>query len=123
MTEPPLRPSLQAALAELRREAAGLRRYGAEPQAIAVERACDVVEAAMRAELDAVLTLEEASRESRYSSDHIRHLVADGTLPNVGRKGAPRVRRADLPRRAPHRAAGGYDPDADALQLAARHTR
>src|SRR5438128_1368457 len=28
-----------------------------------------------------------------------RYLVRDGTLPNVGKKGAPRVRRGDLPKK------------------------
>lgn len=47
-----------------------------------------------RAEL---LTLTEAATESGYSEDHIRHLVSEGRIPNAGRKGAPRVRRGDLP--------------------------
>jgi hypothetical protein len=76
----------------------------------------------IRAEQDAVLTLAQASAESGYRVDSLRHKLADGTLPNAGRKGSPRIRRADLPRKAtaPVVALGGYDPDADALEL---HTR
>ena len=43
------------------------------------------------------LTLGEAAALSGYSVDHIGSLVRHGKLPNVGRKYAPRIRRADLP--------------------------
>lgn len=52
------------------------------------------------------LTLSEAALESGYSEDHLRHLVADGTIPNAGERGRPRIRRGDLPQKP------GYDPDA-----------
>jgi hypothetical protein len=65
------------------------------------------------------LTLADAAKESGYSSEHLRHLVASGKLENVGRKHAPRVRRADLPRKCPVEREGHYDADADALSLVA----
>ena len=43
------------------------------------------------------LTLAQASRESGYSEDHLRHLVADGTVANAGERGRPRIRRSALP--------------------------
>ncbi len=44
-----------------------------------------------------VLTIAEAAATSGYSVDHIRHQVAAGKITNMGVKGAPRVRRGDLP--------------------------
>ena len=74
----------------------------------------------------ATLTLAEAALESGYSVDHLRHAVASGQIANAGRRGAPRIRRADLPKKpgAPATApAGGYDPDADARSLAGKTLR
>ena len=50
-------------------------------------------------EQDAPLSLTEAARESGFSADHLGRLVRAGHLRNAGRKGAPRIRRCDLPRR------------------------
>ena len=44
-----------------------------------------------------VLTIGEAAGTSGNSVDHIRHLVAEGKIPNIGVRGSPRVRRGDLP--------------------------
>ena len=44
-----------------------------------------------------VVTLLEASRIGGYSVDHLQRLVARHTITNVGRKYAPRIRRADVP--------------------------
>jgi len=56
---------------------------------------------AMSASEDAeTLTLAEAAPESGYSRDHLARLVRAGALPNAGRRGAPRLRRKDLPRKA-----------------------
>ncbi len=52
---------------------------------------------ALREAADEVLTLAEASSESGYSESRLRHLIADGTLPQAGERGRPRVRRGDLP--------------------------
>lgn len=46
---------------------------------------------------DDELTLSDASALSGYSSDHLSRLIREGKLENLGRKGAPRIRRADLP--------------------------
>jgi hypothetical protein len=66
------------------------------------------------------LTLREAAQESGYSIDRISELVLKGVVPNAGRKGKPRVRRGDLPRKAVRReaavASSGSNPDiGDAL--------
>lgn len=49
-------------------------------------------------ELEA-LTLEQAAQESGYSYSQLQKLLAGGTLPNVGAKNHPRVRRGALPRK------------------------
>jgi hypothetical protein len=61
------------------------------------------------------LTLAEASTESGFSKDRLRHLVAEGRLHNVGRKGAPRVRRGDLPRK--RRKQTSFDASAAAQRI------
>lgn len=48
---------------------------------------------------DEVLSLAEAAQESGYSVDRLQHLVAEGAIPNAGRKGKPGIRRRDLPRK------------------------
>jgi hypothetical protein len=101
-----------AGLAELsaswRTLAASLRPY-AEAAAVAYERAADTLDATIDAQSEAPLTLREAARESGYSADHLGRLVRLGIIPNAGRPRAPRIRRADLPRRAalPNAGEGG----------------
>src|ERR1051326_1623371 len=46
-----------------------------------------------------LLNLTQSARESRYSTDHLRRLIKAGTLHNYGKTHAPRIRRADLPRK------------------------
>ena len=66
---------------------------------------------------NAVLTISEAAMVSGLSKDYIRHLIADGDIPNHGKKGRPRARSGDLPcvRRVPR--SSPYSPDADAIRL------
>lgn len=109
-------PSLWRARAER------LREY-APAAATAFQEAAAELEQGLQAEANEVLTLRQASEYCGYSRDHLRRLVREGRLTNMGRKHAPRVRRGDLPRR-PGRfdepLATGYDPVADARQVAAR---
>lgn len=77
-----------------------LRPY-ADAAAVAYERAADALDAALNAEQGALLTLREAARLSGYSADHLSRLLRQGRIANAGRPYAPRIRRADLPRRAP----------------------
>jgi hypothetical protein len=102
-----------------RDRAAELRRYGAEPQAVTLEAAAAELDAALREAADEPLTLAEAAEESGYSERRLRELVAAGEVPQAGRKGRPRVRRGDLPRRPSRRATTGYDARADAARLLA----
>lgn len=63
------------------------------------------------------LTLTEAAQESGYSADHLRHLVADGTIPNAGRKGSPRIARSDLPTKPGASPPDSFDPDREAREI------
>jgi hypothetical protein len=87
--------------------------------AAAFRTAAAELEAALRDAGDELLTLEQASTESLYSERRLREFLTDGTIPQAGRKHAPRIRRADLPKRAKSMAAANrYDPLQHARELA-----
>lgn len=73
------------------------QRYGDERVAHLLRLLAAELEEAVRVTQEEPLTLDEAATVSGYTVDHLRHLVADRAIPNAGRKGAPRIRRADLP--------------------------
>lgn len=78
-----------------------LRKYGAN-EAVSTKEADlqDLSEWFREFQLEK-LTLEEASDWSGLAYDTIRKRVARGEIPNVSRKGRPRVRRCDLPTKPP----------------------
>jgi hypothetical protein len=103
-----------------RTRAAELERY-APAAAEAFRVAAGELEQALREAADAELTLSEAARESHYSTRRLRELIADGSIPQAGRKNAPRVRRGDLPRKSrPAAQTSGYDAAEDARRLLSR---
>ena len=62
------------------------------------------LEQSLRQQQGETLNLREAARESGFSVDHLGELVRQEKIPNVGRRNAPRIRRADLPiKRRPKR--------------------
>ena len=83
-----------------RQKADELRRF-TPPAATAFDDAADVVEAILQARGLDMLNLTDAAVESGYSADYLGRLVRDGKIANVGRPNAPRIRRRDLPRKAP----------------------
>jgi hypothetical protein len=110
-----------AALGTAWRDRAGLLdRHGATEAAASCRACADDLEAALQAAEAEELTLSEAVEASGYSDRALRAKLADGTIPNAGRPGAPRIRRADLPRRSKPASRSAYDPDADAAQLLGR---
>lgn len=81
---------------EWEREAQTLRRRGLEREAqMAESYAADLRERFEAWGLEA-LDLSEAAAEAGLAYDTVQRKVASGELPNVGKKGRPRVRRADL---------------------------
>ena len=70
--------------------------------AIAYETCADALEAATQKSSEQPLTIKDASRLGGYSEDHLGRMVRERKIPNAGRKGAPRIRRADVPIKAGH---------------------
>jgi hypothetical protein len=100
--------------------AAELERF-APAAAVAFRDAADELAESLRAQADAELTLEQAAQASGYSPRRLRELLASGAIPNAGARGRPRIRRADLPRRArPANTNGDYDASEDARRLLSR---
>lgn len=103
---------------------AGELRPFSEAAATAFERAAIELEAALSTFDDESLTLGQAAEESGYSVEYLGRLVRCGTIPNAGKKGSPRIRRCDLPRRPKAPVArvgtGEYDPNAYAQKLLSR---
>lgn len=80
-----------------RQEADTLRSYGAVRLATTAERHADELEAVAGAARIEAVTLEAAAEIGGYSYSHLQHLVAEGKILNVGKKGDPRIRRCDVP--------------------------
>jgi hypothetical protein len=80
--------------------ATSFEQFGGSTQAQALQCCANMLEQALHARDEALLTLEEAERVSGYSGDHLRRLVREGKIPNAGRRYAPRIRRRDVPRKA-----------------------
>ena len=101
-------------------EAETLERYRDDRgAAICRMHASELTDAVARQESD-LLTLAGASQASGYTADHLRHLIAEGTIPNGGRKGSPRILRRDLPVKPGSPGATGFDPDAVAREIVGR---
>lgn len=78
-------------------EADSLERWGDARGAAILRQCATELDIAARERAEEKLTIPQAAGESGYSRDHLRSLVASGEIPNAGRKGAPRIRRKDLP--------------------------
>lgn len=102
-----------------REEAQLLEKYGDVVGAKACALHATELEAAMTEAENEELTLEQAANESGYSERRLREMIASGQLPNAGKKGAPRLRRGELPRR-PGKPVAAYDASADARALLGR---
>lgn len=109
-----------------RRQAEVFRQWGRPDAADMLEEAARQVEGALTADADSLLSLDEAAAASGYSKRRLRELLADGRLENRGRKGAPRIRRADLPHRSPasppHLAGSSFDARAEAESILRRRS-
>lgn len=84
-----------------RKEATQLRqRYSLESLAQLCETHAQELTAAISHHEAEMLTLRAAAEHSGYSTSHLRALITNGTLSNVGRKGSPRLLRGELPYKA-----------------------
>ena len=87
---------LQDLAAEWRTEAELFRRRGMEDSARLAESYAHDLEGRIREWGLEALTLEEAALETGLAYDTLQKKVSRGSIPNVGAKRAPRVRRCDL---------------------------
>lgn len=114
-------------LTKWERESDTMRRRGIMvPGATLCDEILRDIEAAFEAEAESLLTLEEGSAQSGYSVDHLGKLLREGKLPNAGRKGSPRIRARDLPRKPgklERQGPGLYDPATDARALSDRQRK
>lgn len=101
-------------------DAARLRRYGDVRGAEVVETLAAQLLTALEDVGEELLDLTGAAEVSGYSKRRLRELVNDGELTNHGRKGRPRFRRSELPRKPRTPGGTGYDPTEDARGLVDR---
>jgi hypothetical protein len=83
-----------------RAEAERLRRYGADAQGKTLEACAAELESLAREVGERAVTLREAQELSGFSYSALEKMVRRGRLPNAGTKRRPRLRVADLPRKA-----------------------
>lgn len=90
---------LHELVTQWREEATFLRDRGLLEAAELTDRRADELMGILQGLGMEEVNLTEAARMSGYSADHLGRLIREGQLENVGRKHAPRVRVADLPRK------------------------
>jgi hypothetical protein len=103
-----------------------LAQYGSPQQAEVLRHCSRKLFELIKSEKDVLLTLTLASQLSGYSADHLGRMVGDGKLTNYGRKGSPKLRLGDLPKKPRAVVAansGGYTPNADARSIVSRGRR
>ena len=103
--------ALDEALSRLEADAQTLEGYGDARGAMSLRVAAARVRAAITEDRGRVVNLTEAAEVSGYSARHLRNLVRDGVLEDLGRHGAPQFRVADLPRK-PGSEADRFNADA-----------
>ena len=89
-----------ALLSHWRSRATDLERY-APAAAQAFRDAADELAEALNGAEETV-SLKEAAMLGGYPVDSLQRMVASGRIQNYGRKGKPRVRRADVPAKPGH---------------------
>jgi hypothetical protein len=101
-------------------EAETARRIGADAQAKTLEKCATDLELREREEQLRLVTLREAEELTGYSYSALEKSVRSGRLPNAGSKCRPRIRFADLPRKAGPRLRAEPGPDLADRVLASR---
>ena len=83
------------------RQRADLLRPYAEASAKAYEEAARELEEVLSDRESELLNLRAAAKASGYSANYLGELLREGRLHNYGRRGAPKLRRGDLPLKRP----------------------
>ena len=99
-----MRP-LSELVEQWRADAETLEEHGASDLATVCRKHAIELDIALQERGNELLTIGQASNFGGYSKDHLRRLVADGTILNAGERNAPRIRRRDCPVKA-----GSADP-------------
>lgn len=99
--------SAEDLVVEWRLDASRMEKRGVVDAARIIRSMADQLETVLQHEGSEILTLRQASAESGYSAGHLRRRVSAGDVPNAGRRGAPRIRRSDLPRKTAGLTHGG----------------
>lgn len=94
-----------------RDRAADLRRYGADPQARALEACADELERLIREHENEELTLDDAADVQGVTRRTIERKIERGEIENVGKPGKPRVRRGDVVTAGPRLVNDRGEPD------------
>lgn len=113
--------AFEALAARWREEAELFRRRGLTDAATMADSYADELADTVRTWSLEALTLADAVAESGLAYSTLQQRIAAGTLPNAGTKGAPRIRRRDLPRRGTVQRPPPDGPDVAAEVLARRH--
>ena len=103
-----------------------LAQYGSPQQAELLRDCSKKLFETIKREQEVLLTLAVAAQLCGYTSDHLGKLIKAGKLPNHGRKGSPKVRLGDLPKKARAVVTGNstmYDAVADARSILSRGRR
>ena len=95
--------NVQPLVDRLRATASERRQFGADPGANVLDWAAQQLEQYVEQCAEEPLKLGQAAAESGYTPGHLGRLVLEGSIPNAGMKGSPRIRRRDLPRKPPPR--------------------
>jgi hypothetical protein len=88
---------IEALIAEFSKLAETNRELENSQSAAALEFCANRLRRALRDEEQEKLTLKEAAIRCGYSYAHLRRMMDDGELTNVGSEGAPRVLACELP--------------------------
>lgn len=80
-----------------------LRKYGAEQQAAVLEHCADQMEAEETRLASIRISLDEAVEVTGFTRGHLRRLIKDGKLTNLGNEENPEFLFSELPRKPGYR--------------------
>lgn len=85
-----------------RARADALDQYASTAAATTCRTLAEELELALRAEDNDTVTLAEAEKIGGFTADWLSRLIRQGKIENLGKRGAPRIRRSDIPYRPGH---------------------
>lgn len=104
-------------LANWREKATGLEQFGATEQAITLRKCADDLDDTWDQWVNQPLTLQQAAESGGYSTAQLGRLVREGTIPNAGRRNAPRIFRKDVPIKPGHASVAPSRAKVDSMNM------